>query len=119
MPNKTARRRFNLDSPNSIQSACDLANLIDWFREELARLRSEVERDLLQLVASHFPEFVRWATLAVLLRSGWDRTQRYFRFPELLKLAAKTRNLRLDGRQNGPAILAFGIAGGERPARHG
>jgi hypothetical protein len=44
---------------------------------------------------------------------------KYFQYPHHVRHLAREKSVRLDGRPNGPAIAAFLLAGGERPARSG
>jgi|ERR1039458_8966447 hypothetical protein len=62
----------------------------------------------------------RWPTESAVLQRGWTRDRNVSRidcYPyeaELIR-RLKQKNLKPDGRNNGPAILSFLMAGGERP----
>ena len=62
----------------------------------------------------------RWPTESVVLQRGWTRVRDgnrddcYSYSDELIR-RLKQSNLKPDGRNNGPAILSFRMAGGERP----
>jgi hypothetical protein len=96
-----------------------------WFERELRQVPTHAERAVLATVAAQLDAFVRWPTKALLLWQGCNRIpdegkrQKYFCYPESIKLQARAVNVRLDTRQNGPAIAAFLIAGGARPERFG
>ena len=74
---------------------------------------------------ANLDEFVKWPARAILLWAGCHRVpepgmrQKYFKYPVAVKSIAKVATIRLDTRANGPAIAAFLIAGGSRPARFG
>jgi hypothetical protein len=117
---------YNLKSPNGIHAECNLAGLEGWFSNELTQASiSEIERRLISLVAREDQFFVRWASKASLLWEDCDRVpesgrrQKYFSFPDVIKLLARGKKVRLDTRANGPAVVSFLLAGGERPKRFG
>jgi hypothetical protein len=110
---------YNLASPNGIGEPCDLTDLDGWFARELAQVPNPAERQVLQVVAGELDVFVRWASEAVLLWPGCDRVPKYHSFPVHLKEMAKSAGVALDKRQNGPAVVAFLLAGGTRPKRFG
>jgi hypothetical protein len=60
--------------------------------------------------------FLRWPTRALLLMPGTCRTA-YHQYSDELKARIREGGLRPDSRSNGPAIVAYRLAGGERPAR--
>ncbi len=62
----------------------------------------------------------RWPKESALLQRGWTRNQDGSRidcypYDAELKRRLQQKNLKPDGRNNGPAILSFLMAGGERP----
>jgi hypothetical protein len=116
---------YNLTSPTGIVEPCDLDDLRKWFEKELEHVPNRAERSVLAMVVDNLSTFVRWPARALLLWEGCDRIpeegrrQRYFRYPAPLKTLARDSGVRLDTRPNGPAIAAFLLAEGERPARFG
>lgn len=117
--------RFNLESPNTLSQRCDLADLTAWAFNEAKVISDLAVRDCVTAVCKSLDVFVRWPTKAVLLWKGCDRVapegerQRIHLFPDEIKRAAKAVKAPLDTRSNGPAIVSFLIAGGERPKRFG
>jgi len=115
---------FNLSSPNALIGPCDLHNLESWFEREMTLLKTPAERRVLALVVANLNNFIRWPKEALLLWPGCDRVaepgkQKYFSYPRHLKHLASTAAIPLDTRANGPAVLAFRRAGGDRPNRYG
>lgn len=116
---------YNLSSPSGICEACDIEDLQGWFERELQQVATSAERNVLSAVSANLDDFVKWPSHAVLLWRGCDRVpeegkrQKYFLYPEIIKKIAKTKQVRLDSRPNGPAIAAFQVAGGVRPERFG
>ncbi len=116
---------YNLDSPGQIGSPCRLDALDEWFAAEASGLPDGAERRVLLDVANALGSFVRFPSRALLLWRGCDRVavppakMKYHQYPAELKRAAKSAQVYLDGRPNGPAIAAFLFAGGDRPSRYG
>ncbi|HEY3128999.1 MAG TPA: hypothetical protein VGL91_06045 [Acidobacteriota bacterium] len=119
LPNKTKKRRFNLDSPTAALSPCSLEKLQEWVDFELSRLRGDSIRKTADLVCKDLDEFVKWPEKAALLLPGCTREKRYHVYPDQLKVGFKERKICCDTRANGPAIAAYLWAGGERPERFG
>lgn len=114
------KRRFNLDSPNTIQTPCDLSDLTSWFATEAEAIPTEAVRKVVLHVADEVDAFVRWPKKALLLWPGCDRREKYHKYPEVVRKVAGLKEVRgLDGRVNGPAVAAFRIADGKRPKRFG
>jgi hypothetical protein len=109
----------NLISRCQIQWPRNFDNLDAWFRTELESLPLLSERAVLANVYENLNDFVRWPHRAILLWEGRDRSMKYHRYPQTIKLMAMEAKVTLDGRVNGPAIAAYRIAGGERPPRMG
>jgi len=66
----------------------------------------------------------RWPKESALLKRGWTRhpdgsRTGCYRYDTELKRRLEQKNLKPDGRNNGPAILSFLMAGGERPVSGG
>ena len=116
---------YNLAAPNGLLAPVDLANTERWFDSESSQIEPESLRLVLHHVTSNLNDFVRWPARAMLLWEGCDRItpegekHRYHRYPESVCQLAKSKRVTLDGRPNGPAIAAFVLAGGDRPARFG
>jgi hypothetical protein len=67
-------------------------------------------------------DFIRWPDRALLFWTGLvrhsnGRRKDCYEFSPKRKAVLKRAGLEEDGRNNGPAILAFRLAGGERPVR--
>ena len=77
----------------------------------------EQERYFVADLAFRIDYFVRWPKRPELLWEGCTRIK-YHSFPDALKRDAKAAGISLDRRSNGPAIVAFLLAGGERPLRN-
>ena len=93
--------------------------LTEWARVECDRLPDAAVRPIAGAVVSSIGEFVKWADRAELLIEGCDRTQNYHKFPPQIIHRARAQRVPLDARSNGPAIVAFLLAGGRRPTRFG
>src|SRR5208283_1289645 len=112
-------------APNRLHEPVDLANMEDWLDRETSQIESEALRHVLRIVTGSLSEFVRWPERALLLWEGCDRIapdgakHRYHQYPDAVRQLAKSKKVILDGRPNGPAIAAFLLAGGTRPARFG
>jgi hypothetical protein len=61
-------------------------------------------------------DFLRWPTRSYLFNPGTVRDP-YHRYTEEQIAAIKATGVAQDRRSNGPAIMAFAIAGGQRPKR--
>lgn len=113
------RSRFNLNSPNSISSACRFDDLKGWFQAEATLIEPQTVRAVIEAVGSSLDSFVTWPSRAILLWRGCDRRSRTHSYPDELKRMARARKHHLDTRANGPAILAFELADGKRGKRFG
>lgn len=136
------KANFNLDSPNNIHTPCDFNALDAWFESESATISEEPIRRVVLDVAQNLEHFARWPKKAILLWSGRMRGPRkYHRYPDIVKKLVKyadlkqrvalitsrpcpepgpsPRRIKLDTRINGPAVVAFAVAGGIRPHRFG
>ena len=71
-------------------------------------------------VNANLDSFVKWPERAELLWSSCVRIK-YHRYPETLKALFRERRIQSesDTRSNGPAVVAYRVAGGERPKRNG
>jgi hypothetical protein len=73
-------------------------------------------------VSANIDSFVKWPERAELLWDGCDRKrenaqqQKYHTYPLELRNALPLHRFQ-DGRSNGPAVMAYIVAGGERPLR--
>jgi hypothetical protein len=113
------KNRSNQGSPNQIRHACDLTDLDGWFRLEAAAVKEDVYRSVVLQVYERLDAFVSWPERALLLWDGCDRSKKYHCYPPDIRDRAKQAKLTLDARTNGPAVAAFRLAGGMRPARFG
>jgi len=116
---------YNLGSPNGIVEPIDIADLASWFTGELAQVSNLNERRVLEVVGADLDSFVRWPKEALLLwptctRIPPPKVKRFIHpYPPHLRNLLKTSKVVADARPNGPAINAFALAGGKRPARFG
>ncbi len=116
---KRTKNRSNIDSPSSIKAKCDLDDLQAWVLNEARAVENASVRDVVVKVAANIDDFVRWPKEALLLWEGRSRNEKYHRYPPPLIELSKSAAIRRDGRANGPAILAFRAAAGDRPSRFG
>jgi hypothetical protein len=108
---------YSLASPNGIAEPVDLEDLLGWFAKELMQL-PEAERRVLETVANDLDAFIRWPTEALPFWPGCHRNRTHHpSYPAPLGQMAKAQGIDRDRRSNGPAIVSFLIAGGERPTR--
>ena len=111
---------YNLGSPNAIASLPRLDALEDWIRSEFDACQlSKHEAIVLGELVANVDEFVKWPARPLLLWEGCTRKDKYHRYPEAIKVKAKAAGVHLDTRTNGPAIVAYLLAGGQRPKRYG
>lgn len=117
--------KFNLESPNQLSKRCMLNDLTGWVLAEASLMTDPAPRECIAAVCKSLDAFVRWPAKAVLLWNDCDRItpqgerQKIHSFPDTIKQAAKAVKAPLDTRSNGPAIVAFLVAGGMRPKRFG
>jgi hypothetical protein len=112
------RNHANLGSPAPL-IAPGQATDPDWLPAAIATLPSGADRGVLGLVASHLDEFARWPREGRLLWPGCTRMTKYHEFPDSVRRLARDCRVKLDARSNGPAVVAYLVAGGERPLRYG
>ncbi len=74
------------------------------------------ERRIINEVWERRADYIKWPTKARLLWPGCVRVK-YHRIPDRIKEEAKSREVLVDSRSNGPAIMSFLLAGGKRPRR--
>jgi len=102
---------------------CNLENLAAWLESEACSIPIESHRCVILEVARNLDAYVKWPERAELLWEGCDRKrenaqqQRYHAYPRELKAALPAHRFQ-DRRSNGPAIMAYAVAGGERPMRN-
>ena len=90
--------------------------MAQWIKQDLPGITPEPARRVLGMIANDFDEFVSWPQRAILLWSGCVRPARgKHTLPEAVKSRAKNAGIKSDSRTNGPAIMAFQLAGGHRP----
>ena len=110
------KKRPNFELPNQMTTPVKLDALEKWAESEIAGLDKELQPILLQ-VCGNLDYFVRWSHTAELLWKGCYR-EKYHTYPEELKKQAKQAGLTLNTLSNGPAIVSYVLARGERPKRH-
>jgi hypothetical protein len=98
---------------------CRLEDLSGWLEDEATSIPDEAHRRVILEVGRNLDSFVRWPARAELLWAGCDRTLKYHNYPDVLKTLFHERRITADSRSNGPAIVAYLVAGGERPKRNG
>jgi len=89
------------------------------FRTEIAsRLKAlnSSEKKIINEVWEHRANYIKWPAKARLLWSGSVRIK-YHGIPGRIKEEARSKGIQVDSRSNGPAIMSFLLAGGERPTR--
>ena len=74
------------------------------------------EKKIINEVWEHRTEFIQWPAKARLLWGGRVRVK-YHKYPDEIKKELKSKEIRIDSRSNGPAIMSFLLAGGKRPKR--
>jgi len=76
------------------------------------------ERRIISEVWEHKTEFIQWPAKAILL---WPKCVRipkgFHKYPEEINKELKSKGIKIDPRTNGPAIMSFLLAGGQRPIR--
>jgi hypothetical protein len=95
------------------------AGAVDQFQSEINRKLDELalsERKIATEVWEHRAHYIKWPAKAMLLWPGCVRIK-YHRIPERIKEEARSGGVQVDSRSNGPAIMAFLLAGGKRPKR--
>jgi len=101
---------------------CDLKDLLGWLQSEVRLIPMESYRRVILEVAANLDTYVKWPERAELLWEGCDRKrensqqQKYHTYPPELLTALPEFRFQ-DRRSNGPAIMAYTVAGGERPTR--
>jgi len=115
---------YNLGSKNNIKAPINRNNLSEWFENEIKDLEPHIQEIILKIF-SNTESLCNFPQKALLLWEGCDRKkpskgkQKYHSFPITIKEQAKQKGIKLDTRGNGPAALAFKLAGGIRPERYG
>jgi hypothetical protein len=93
------------------------------FRRNLRRdldTLGAAEKKLVLEVWNNRGDFVRWAKRSRLLLKGRmneHRGKKYHSYPRSIVSEAKKAGIRVDRRSNGPAVMVYRLAGGERPMR--
>jgi hypothetical protein len=85
-------------------------------REELATIRASDRRVLIHLWVNR-NDFIKWPKRSLLLWKGETNKTRYHVYPSSIVSKLKKSNLTPNRLRNGPAIMAYRLAGGLRPAR--
>ena len=74
------------------------------------------EKRIVSEVGEHKANYIKWPARARLLWPGCIRIK-YHRISDRIKQEARSKGIQVDSRSNGPAIMSFLLAGGERPTR--
>lgn len=74
------------------------------------------EKRIISEVGERKGDYIKWSKEARLLWPGCIRI-RYHKIPDRIKEEARSKGIQVDSRSNGPAIMSFLLAGGERPKR--
>jgi hypothetical protein len=96
-----------------------LADLNTWLEAEAGSIVPDTFRRVLVEVNGSLDSFVKWPQRAELLWATCDRTAKYHTYPNMLKTLFRQQRVTCDARSNGPAIMAYLVAGGQRPKRNG
>jgi hypothetical protein len=86
----------------------------------LGQLRDSTPSHLLDIVDRVWERrelFIRWPSRPLLFMPGTKRNSRYHQYTADQKRQLRQAEITPDGRSNGPAIMAYLLAGGERPHR--
>lgn len=114
--------------PTELRAPCNVDDLDAWMQGELAGVRQVPYRTVIRAILENSNLFIEWPKRAELFWPGCTRKReidpvtkkrQYHKYPELLQSALREDSLKVDARANGPAILAFRLAGGIRPIRKG
>lgn len=117
---------YNINSNNQIKNPIDITNIDRWFENEICDLHSDIKH-IVKYTYDHLDSFCSRPKVPILLWEGCNRkpnegeTQKYHPpYPKIIKDKAKDKEIKLgDRRSNGPAIVSFEFAGGERRPRYG
>jgi hypothetical protein len=114
------------ERPGILDNACRYHRFCflqpDWLRQ--SEKSDSLETTAVQILWQENETWFRWPTESKLLRRGWTRhsdgkrNDCYSYDAELIQ-RLNQKNLEPDGRNNGPAILSFRMAGGDRPCSCG
>lgn len=74
------------------------------------------ERKIVTYVWNHRKDYVKWPKRSLLLWRETTRTS-YHKYPHSISVRLRSKGIALDQRSNGPAVMAYLYAGGERPLR--
>jgi hypothetical protein len=105
--------------PSQIVEPINLDALEQWTESEISHLDKDLQ-PILRQVCKNLDYFIRWPSKAELLWKGAFRAKPniYFEYPDELKRQIESMDtLRPNTLSNGPAIMSFLLAGGERPTR--
>ena len=103
----------------SAMNPCCLEDLNGWLEAEAGSSVPEPYRRVLLEVNANLDSFVKWPQRAELLWDGCKRTVKYHDYSDVLKTLFRQQNVVCDARSNGPAVMAYLVAGGQRPRRNG
>jgi len=79
---------------------------------------SEIEKRIIQEVWNNKDCFIKWPKEGKLFLPGLIRPKKGFhKYPQKIVEELKSKKIRPDPRTNGPAVMSYLSAGGERPAR--
>ena len=87
---------------------------------KIAELREDIPQPYISVIDQvwkYRSEYLRWPTRPHLFAPGVARDVKYHHYTPAQLDSLKHNNIRPDRRSNGPAIMSFLVAGGERPMR--
>lgn len=109
---------YNLGSKNNIRAPLNRKNILRWFKNEIKDLEPHLQEIVLGIFLNS-ESLCNFPKKSFLLWNGCDRKRRYHAFPNSIKKQARQKRISLNNLSNGPALVAFELAGGIRPARYG
>ena len=88
--------------------------------KNLRRFSTEHELHIADFVWKQRKLFIRWPLRSLLLVDDCVRPgNRFHTYPASVIRSLRNIGIRVDSRSNGPAVMAYLLAGGERPSRNG
>lgn len=114
-PNQQARGTAKSGAPEPPPAS---QKSVDPMIEQLRENTCEHILDIVDRVWAQKDRFIRWPEKnAPPFMPGVIRDKKYHKCSQEQKQRLRKANIKADGRSNGPAVVAFLLAGGERPKR--